>query len=230
MVKKRGRQILLGVFGSMGILLVGFIVFFIGTNIGTTSEVEVGLKEWAVNVEPPVVKSGQHPFETFGGQKLIFQITNTGDITHEFVIVRTEVAPNELPIEGDRVRYYSYEGEDKIEPKMYFHTTGVWPLITGPTLPTPEIEPSADPGIVIAPGETKVMTIGCGKHACWPGTAYVLFSNQPGDYERGMYTGFIITDPPFINTYWWVILLAVVIVGLLIIFLKKKAGGDIARS
>ena len=221
-VKKRGWKVLSGVFGSIGILVVGFIVFIIGAGIGTTNEVEVELKEWEVNVHPAAVKSGYHAFENFAllhVQHIIFEITNTGSMTHEFVVVRTKAAPDDLPIEGDRVRYYTYESENESEPRMYFHTAAAWPILAGPTLPPREIDPSLDPGIPITPGETKSLKITCGKRACSPGTNYVLFSNRPGDYERGMYAGFIVTDPPFLNTYWWVVLTSVIVVGLLIYFL-----------
>ena len=111
-VKKRGWKILSGVLGSVGILVVGFIVFVVGAGIGTTNEVEVELKEWEVNVHPVAVKSGWHPFETFGGQKITFNITNTGSMTHEFVIVQTKAAPGDLLIDNDRVRYYTYAGSN----------------------------------------------------------------------------------------------------------------------
>ena len=213
-VKKRGWKILSGVLGSVGILAVGFIAMVFGAGIGTTNEVEVELKEWKVNVHPAAVKSGRHPFETFGGQKIIFKITNTGIMTHEFVIVQTNVTPGDLPIDNDRVRYYTYAEEG--EPRMSFYLCpGMVQYSKLHGEPPPEIvgevsilEPSQDLGILVAPGEIKSFTIGCGKHACSPGTTYVLFSNQPGDYKQGMYTAFTVTDPPFINTYWWVVLLS----------------------
>jgi hypothetical protein len=228
MVKKRGWKVLSGVFGSVGILVVGFIVMMIGGGLGTTNEVEVELKEWQVNAQPAAVKSGYHPFQSLiNTQNIIFKITNTGSMTHEFVIVQTKAAPGDLPIEDDRVRYHIYAEEE--EPEMWFHLrpgSVQYRAVRG--TPPPEIvgesllEPSQALGILVAPGETKSFTIGCGKHACSPGTSYVLFSNQLGDYQQGMYTRFTVTDPPFINTYWWVVLLVVVVVGFLVYLLATR--------
>jgi len=225
-VKKRGWKILSGVFGSFGILVIGFIVFMIGGGLGTTNEVEVELKEWEVNAQPAAVKSGYHPFQSLiNTQNIIFKITNTGSMTHEFVIVQTKAAPGDLLIDNDRVRYYTYAEEG--EPRMsFFLRPGMVQYSTLRGVPPPEIvgevsilEPSQDLGILVAPGKIKSFTISCGKHACSPGTTYVLFSNQPGDYKQGMYTAFTVTDPTFINTHWWVVLLAIVVVGLLVYLL-----------
>jgi hypothetical protein len=200
LAKKRRRSPLWGLWltGSICVLIAGFIVFLVGAGMGTSNEVEVELKEWEVNVHPAEVKSGRHPFEIFGGQKIIFKITNTGSMPHEFVIVRTEASTGDLLVEDGKVRYYT-----------------PWGYPRGHRMPL-------DEGVLVAPGGTKSLTRTCGKQACPPGTTFVLFSNQPGDYERGMHTGFIVTDPPFINTYWWVVLLAVVAVGLLVYLLAIR--------
>jgi hypothetical protein len=199
--KKRSHSPLWGLWltGSIGILIAGFIVFLVGAGMGTTDEVEVELKEWEVNVQPAAVKSGYHTFQSLLNiQKITFEITNTGSMPHEFVIVRADASPGDLLVEDGKVRYYT-----------------PWGYPRGHRMPL-------DRGVFIAPGATRLLTRTCGKHACPPGTSFVLFSNQPGDYERGMYTVFIVTDPPFINTYWWVVLLAVVAFGLLVYFLAIR--------
>ena len=64
------------------------------------AQVNVTLKEWAIEVEPATVKAGQ----------VYFLVTNAGpDHPHELVIVRTDKDPEELPVVEGRVP------EDQVE-------------------------------------------------------------------------------------------------------------------
>jgi hypothetical protein len=83
------------------------------------TDVEVELKEWEVTVTPSVVE----PVNCIN-----VNITNTGNLPHEFVVVESlpydpsregasgrvipAFKPDELPVENGRVRYYSIQGEE----------------------------------------------------------------------------------------------------------------------
>ncbi|GAB6875393.1 hypothetical protein [Thermaerobacter litoralis] len=64
------------------------------------SQVDVTLKEWAIEVEPAQVKAGQ----------VYFLVTNAGPVhPHELVIIRSDAEPEELPVVEGRVP------EDQVE-------------------------------------------------------------------------------------------------------------------
>ncbi|QIA26509.1 hypothetical protein DYI95_002220 [Thermaerobacter sp. PB12/4term] len=64
------------------------------------AQVNVTLKEWAIEVEPAEVKAGQ----------VYFLVTNAGpEHPHELVIVRSDAGPEELPVVDGRVP------EDQVE-------------------------------------------------------------------------------------------------------------------
>ena len=52
------------------------------------AEVEIGLGEWAISASPASVAAGE----------VYFLVTNRGADAHEFVVVRTDTAPDELPV------------------------------------------------------------------------------------------------------------------------------------
>lgn len=58
---------------------------------GGASSVTGTVKEWEVNVDPTSVQAGE----------VTFTITNEGTIEHEFLVVKTDLAPGEIPVEGD---------------------------------------------------------------------------------------------------------------------------------
>lgn len=49
------------------------------------------LKEWEVSVDADTVAAGQ----------VTFEITNNGTIGHEFLVVKTDIADGEIPVDGD---------------------------------------------------------------------------------------------------------------------------------
>jgi hypothetical protein len=167
------------------------LLMVLSTACETKTVVEVELKEWEVSVTPPVVKSVNC---------IDLNITNSGSLPHEFVVVESlpydpsvdgisgpvipAFEPDELPVENGRVRYYTYPGE----PRLVFRTGGGWGIGAMPGQEPPEIDPSLDPGVLLAPGERGSFDTLCHNEK-WPrGTTFIVFSNQPGDYERGMYT------------------------------------------
>ncbi len=50
------------------------------------------VKEWRVSVDADTVAAGQ----------VTFEITNAGTIGHEFLVVKTDIAPGGIPVDGDR--------------------------------------------------------------------------------------------------------------------------------
>lgn len=57
---------------------------------GSTDAVQIraSVGEWFVDVDEPSANSG----------KLEFKILNSGSVEHEFLVVKTDVAPGELPV------------------------------------------------------------------------------------------------------------------------------------
>lgn len=49
------------------------------------------LKEWQVSVDADTAAAGQ----------VTFEITNKGTIGHEFLVVKTDIADGEIPVDGD---------------------------------------------------------------------------------------------------------------------------------
>ena len=60
---------------------------------GAATVVTSELSEWAITVDPATVPAGE----------VTFDVTNVGAIPHELVIIRSDVAPDALPVEGGRV-------------------------------------------------------------------------------------------------------------------------------
>jgi len=58
------------------------------------------LEEWHINISPSSVSSGD----------VTFNITNNGEETHEFVVVSTDLAANNLPVD---------EAEDKVDESAF---------------------------------------------------------------------------------------------------------------
>jgi uncharacterized cupredoxin-like copper-binding protein len=70
-----------------------------------STEVKVGLKEWSVTPEVAQVKSGE----------VRFVVTNEGREPHEFVIIRSDLNPNALPVIDGKVDEERVEVIDEIE-------------------------------------------------------------------------------------------------------------------
>jgi uncharacterized cupredoxin-like copper-binding protein len=71
------------------------------------AQVDVTLREWAIEVAAPAVAAGQ----------VYFLVDNVGpDDAHEFVVVRTDEAPDALPVVDGRVPEDDVDIVDEIEP------------------------------------------------------------------------------------------------------------------
>ncbi len=62
-----------------------------GSNVPTSNDISGSVEEWAVAVDATTAKAGD----------VTFTIANEGTTGHEFLIVKTDIAPGEIPLDGD---------------------------------------------------------------------------------------------------------------------------------
>ncbi|NBY60907.1 MAG: hypothetical protein EBQ54_00940 [Actinobacteria bacterium] len=58
---------------------------------GISNDIKGSVKEWAVSLDATAAKAGD----------VKFTIENDGTIGHEFLVVKTDIAPGEIPLDGD---------------------------------------------------------------------------------------------------------------------------------
>jgi hypothetical protein len=58
---------------------------------GTSNSVNGVVKEWSVSVDASSAMAGE----------VTFTVANQGTIGHEFLVVKTDIEPGEIPVEGD---------------------------------------------------------------------------------------------------------------------------------
>lgn len=61
------------------------------TGLAVSNDIAGSVKEWKVQVDPTISRAGD----------VTFTIDNLGTIGHEFLIVKTDIPPGEIPVEGD---------------------------------------------------------------------------------------------------------------------------------
>ncbi|MEO5975491.1 MAG: hypothetical protein ABIQ38_09880 [Ilumatobacteraceae bacterium] len=57
----------------------------------TSNDISGSVKEWVVKTDASTAKAGE----------VVFTITNDGTIGHEFLIVKTDIASGDIPLDGD---------------------------------------------------------------------------------------------------------------------------------
>lgn len=57
----------------------------------TSNDITGTVSEWKVETDATTAKAGE----------VVFTITNNGTIGHEFLVVKTDMAPGEIPLDGD---------------------------------------------------------------------------------------------------------------------------------
>jgi len=57
----------------------------------TSNNITGTLNEWTVETDATTAKAGE----------VIFTVTNEGTIGHEFLVVKTDIAPGQIPLDGD---------------------------------------------------------------------------------------------------------------------------------
>ena len=61
------------------------------SSVDTSNDITGSVMEWEVDVDSMAAEAGT----------VNFTITNDGTIGHEFLIVKTDIAPGEIPVNGD---------------------------------------------------------------------------------------------------------------------------------
>jgi uncharacterized cupredoxin-like copper-binding protein len=114
--------------------------------------------------------------------KTIYEVTNAGSQRHHFIIVKTIIAADKLPVENGQVRYYTYFDEPRI---TVLDGVG-WSrsLRRGSEEIFP---PDRTPGIFVEPGEKKTLIDAWLDNPKYRTGKLILFCNEPGHYERGEY-------------------------------------------
>ena len=72
---------------------------------GGDGTVTATVLEWEINLSSATVPSGE----------ITFNISNTGEETHEFVIVATDMAADSLPVVDDKVDESAFTPVDEVE-------------------------------------------------------------------------------------------------------------------
>jgi hypothetical protein len=85
---------------------VAFLVLFLPACGAEAKEVSVSLKEWSITPDVAQVESGD----------VRFVVTNAGTEPHEFVIIRTDLPPENLPVVAGKVDEERVDIIDEIEP------------------------------------------------------------------------------------------------------------------
>lgn len=57
----------------------------------TSNNITGSLKEWTVETDATTAKAGE----------VVFTVTNNGTVGHEFLVVKTDIAPGAIPLDGD---------------------------------------------------------------------------------------------------------------------------------
>ncbi len=72
---------------------------------GGASAINADLSEWKISLDPTVGKAGT----------VTFTIKNGGEETHEFVVVKTDLAADALPVVDDKVSEDAVTAVDEVE-------------------------------------------------------------------------------------------------------------------
>jgi len=68
-------------------------------------EINATVQEWSISLDKSTVPAGE----------VTFNISNTGDETHEFVVVSTDLDAGALPVTDDQVDESAFEPVDEVE-------------------------------------------------------------------------------------------------------------------
>ncbi len=138
--------------GAMG---AGLLLVSCGGD-GSGTSVKVGEAEWKITPEVSQVKQG----------KITFNVTNSGTEPHEFLVIKTDLAPSALPVEDNEVN------EDKVEV-----AANVEPFPVGQTA---KVTAKLSPGTYVLICNVKEGGVGS-----------VPFVSH---YQKGMWTAFTVTQ------------------------------------
>ena len=144
-------------FGRQAVMVAALAIGMMGCGTATTA-VEVTLEEWAVVLSVSDVPAGA----------VTFEVTNDGpnDI-HEFVVVRTDLAPSELPTDEDGAVLEDGDGMEVID----------------------EIE-----DLVVGSTETLALDLEAGKYVLICNIVEEDAGETESHYAMGMRTAFTVGD------------------------------------
>jgi uncharacterized cupredoxin-like copper-binding protein len=91
---------------AMGFVLAGLAATLVACGGGETIEVQVSLREWSITSTVNQVKP----------ENVRFVVTNDGQFPHEFVIVKSDLSIEELPVADGKVDEEKVARVDEIEP------------------------------------------------------------------------------------------------------------------
>jgi hypothetical protein len=121
--------------------------------------------------------------------RIIFEVTNSTDKPHHFVVAETDFPPEKLPVQDGRVRYYTYSDEPH---RLWFREDGGWSQ-QAPRGTSSTLEPCRrEPGVKVPPGQTIVYREVYAYDLFRSGRAFVLFCNESGHYEQGEYAALVV--------------------------------------
>lgn len=143
--------------------------------------VKVALTEGRIRVDSPKVKPAN---------RIIFEINNATDHPHHFVVALTGFPPDKLPTKDGRVRYFTYFDEPHT---LMFRDGGGWAEQAARGTTPPWGPNRREPGVVVPPRQTVVFKeIFAYDRRFKAGTAFVLFCNEPGHYEKGEFVPLVV--------------------------------------
>jgi uncharacterized cupredoxin-like copper-binding protein len=143
--------------------------------------VKVTLTDGKITVDTKTVKPAN---------RIVFEVKNTTEKPHHFIAVETGFPPHKLPVQDGRVRYYTYFDEPH---KLLFRDGGGLSEQAARGTTPPRGPNRREPGVKVPPGKTVVFRdVFVYDHRFKPGTAFVLFCNEPGHYEQGEFVGIVV--------------------------------------
>jgi copper(I)-binding protein len=97
------RRVSLGISaGLLGCaLLVAALVVGGAAAQKSSTRVKVTIREWSIVTTPKTVPAGS----------VTFVVRNAGTMKHEFVVMKTNLAPRRLPMEGAQAKEIGFKGE-----------------------------------------------------------------------------------------------------------------------
>lgn len=98
-------RLLTTVLGSIALLVAACSSGASPTPAGGSSSVAAELSEWAIKLDSSNGKAGT----------IAFNVNNKGAVTHEFVIVKTDLKADSLPVVDDEVDESAFTPIDEIE-------------------------------------------------------------------------------------------------------------------
>lgn len=149
--------------------------------LGLPAKVKVVLSEGRLTVDRTTVKPAH---------RVVFEVKNATEQTHHVVVAVTGFPPDKLPVKDGRVRYYTHFDEPH---RLEFRDGGGWSEQAAPGYEPTGGPDRREPGVMVRPGQTVIYRETYMYDPVFRrGTAFALFCNEPGHYEKGEYAGVVV--------------------------------------